>query len=124
MLYYSGNNYVNEPITAQVRLGNVQDTKNFYVGFDGKEVSSFQTYSGGTQLKYFNEESGYTFKWMNSVFISDENEAFDVLGVYRLQDVETNMGSDEFGNTVPGAIGYGSYHNFARNYLDIFVFNT
>ena len=124
LLYYSGNNYVNEPITAQVRLGNVQDTKNLYVGFDGKEVSSFQTYSGGTQLKYFNEESGYTFKWMNSVFISDENEAFDVLGVYRLQDVETNMGSDEFGNTVPGAIGYGSYHNFARNYLDIFVFNT
>ncbi len=47
LLYYSGNNYVNEPITAQVRLGNVQDTKNFYVGFDGKEVSSFQTYSGG-----------------------------------------------------------------------------
>lgn len=124
LLYYADNNYVNEPISQDTRLGNVQDTKNFRVYFQGKEVSSFKTFTAGTKLKYFNQEKGYTFKWMSSAYNSRESESFDVLGAYLLQNVDNDLGSDDFGNELPGSVGIGSFHNFARNYLDILVFNT
>lgn len=122
LLYYADNDYVNIPETKRTRLGNVRETVDFLVAFQGQEISNYNTYLGGTKFTYTNNES-YTFKWLTSAFRSLESETYDVIGEYWLSEVETNLGSDDFGNPV-NAIGVGGFHNFARNYLDIQVFNT
>jgi hypothetical protein len=60
---------------------------------------------------------------ISSVFQSDETENFDIRGRYLLEKVETDFGSDDFGQATGTPLGVGSFHNHARNYLNAIVWN-
>lgn len=123
LFYASDNKYKMVPQSQKTRLGTVQSVKSFNVYFGGQEISQFQTLMGGVSLKYFDETSKTTIKWLTSAYRSNEDETFDIIGQYYLNEVDADLGSEEFAEDA-GTIGVGTFHNWARNFLDITVANT
>lgn len=97
--------------------------------FEGQEISSFNTYTIGTALAYLQPlksrvdsakgtttETSFRHRVLFSNYQSDENERIDIQNFYRLEEVETGLGEDNFGEVI-GTLAYGETHLFARNFL-------
>jgi hypothetical protein len=97
--------------------------------FEGQEISSFRTYTVGTALAYLQPlnskvdsakgtttETSYRHRILFSNYQSDEDERIDIQNFYRLEEVETGLGEDNFGEVI-GTLAYGETHLFARNFL-------
>jgi hypothetical protein len=86
--------------------------------FEGREVDRFTNGLTGVSLTYVPERdhNPIFLKLLASNFLSDETERFDILGFYRLAQIETDLGSEEPGQEV-AILGVGTQHNFARNFL-------
>jgi len=54
--------------------------------------------------------------------VAAEAETYDILGQYYLNQLERNMSSEEFGDSVLN-LGVGTFLNHARNYLDATVYS-
>lgn len=116
----SNNTFKFSPKSRETRFGTISNIKNFNVDFDGWENDKFQTYFGAITLKgKINEnlEIGIT----GSAFSSEEKEAYDILGRYRLTDANLESGGNQGDNGV--FQGIGSYLQHARNKLDANVSN-
>ncbi|HUN15954.1 MAG TPA: carboxypeptidase-like regulatory domain-containing protein [Saprospiraceae bacterium] len=89
--------------------------------FEGKEIDEFDQKMTGLSLTYFpkNKKNPYYFKLISSVNKGIEAEQFDILGYYRLTEIETG-GKDDEGKAVK-LWGEGTQHVFARNYLNSFI---
>ena len=79
---------------------------------------------GGASLTYLPDRSTNPFylKFLTSTFQINENERFDIIGDYLLGQVESDLGSDNFGEIV-GVLGTGTQQQFVRNYLTSNVTN-
>ncbi len=119
---YSHNRYLFEPGVQRTRFGTVADVRELTVYFDGQEVDRFITALGALSLNIHPTES-LRLDFTSTLFQSDENENFDIIGQYWLQRVETDFGQDDFGQPVGEALGVGTFHNHARNYLNAIVWN-
>jgi hypothetical protein len=119
---YSRNRYLFQPEVQRTRFGTVADVRELTVYFDGQEVDRFITGLGAMSLNWHPTEN-LEMDFISTVFQSDENENFDIVGQYWLQRVETDFSKDDFGQPVGEAIGVGTFHNHARNYLNAIVWN-
>lgn len=92
--------------------------------FEGQEIDDFTVGMGGISLTYLPERrhNPLYLKFLASSFQIDENERFDIIGDYRLREVESALGSDNFGNVVR-EISEGTQHQYVRNYLNSNVTN-
>lgn len=92
--------------------------------FEGSQVDDFENYMGGISLTYFPERdrNPLYLKLLASGFQSDENESTNILGSYRLSQIETDFGSDGFGEEV-ALLGTGTQHEYKRNFLTLRVLN-
>jgi len=92
--------------------------------FEGSELDDFENYMGGTSLTWIPERTNNPvyFKWLASAFQSDENETTDILGFYRLAQIDTDIGSDNLGEEI-AILGTGTQHRFKRNFLTLRVLN-
>jgi len=61
-------------------------------------------------------------KLLASSYQSNENERIDILGFYRLGEINTDINSDNFGEVV-NTLGTGTQHQFVRNSLTSNVSN-
>ncbi|MEN0050420.1 MAG: TonB-dependent receptor [Bacteroidota bacterium] len=97
---------------------------NLFAVFDGQEVDDFTTQMSGVSLTYLPERDRNPFfiKFLGSTYQSRENERFDIIGRYALQQIENNLGSDSFGEVV-GELGNGTQQQFVRNTLHANVSN-
>lgn len=120
---YSHNRYLFEPGVQRTRFGTVADVRELTVYFAGQEVDQFITALGAISLNIHPTES-LRLDFTSTLFQSDENENFDIIGQYWLQRVETDFGQDDFGQPVGEALGVGTFHNHARNYLNAIVWNV
>lgn len=107
--------------SAQARgslLFNVIQLNTFY---EGREVDYFNTAMGGLSLLYFpkHRKNNLFVKLQSSIQGSDEAEQFDILGYYRLVELELNN-KDEEGKEIK-LWGEGIQHRFARNYLQSLI---
>ncbi|HMX89493.1 MAG: carboxypeptidase-like regulatory domain-containing protein [Saprospiraceae bacterium] len=107
--------------SAQARgslLFNVIQLNTFY---EGREVDYFNTAMGGLSLLYFPKQrkNNLFVKLQSSIQGSDEAEQFDILGYYRLVELELNN-KDEEGKEIK-LWGEGIQHRFARNYLQSLI---
>ena len=118
---YSRNNYNFTPQTRQTDVGTINEALRFTVFFEGQENSSFETFFGAFSTKILTAEESY-LRFTVSAFNTYENESFDVLGQYRLDELERDFGSDEFGEVIRNR-GIGAFREHARNDLDATVFN-
>ena len=87
--------------------------------FEGQEVDGFQNMMGGISFTYLPErdKNPLFIKLLASYYDNFETENFDILGFYRLSQVEFDLSGD--GNTEEVAVlGVGTQHLNARNRLD------
>lgn len=116
---YSLNKYNFIPETRETTFGTYKNSYGLRVYFDGQEVNKFQTLFGALSLKYKpNEKSALNFT--ASAYETSEQETFDILGQYLINQLDNQLGSNTFGDSIMN-IGIGSFLNHARNYLDASV---
>jgi hypothetical protein len=119
--HIADNQYLSNPESRETSFGTVQSAIRLFVAMDGQEILRYTTLMSGLSLRY---DPHYRLKldFNTSAFYSLETEHNDVLGAYRLGQLDNNLGSDDFGENV-GSLGNGFFINHARNDLDIIIYN-
>ena len=119
---YSQNNYNYKPLTRQTNFGTIDEPIALLVFYEGMEKDAYTTKFGAIKSVYkFNDNNKYTF--ITSAYHTQEQEYYDILAQYRLGEVDSNIGSDTFGDVVFSR-GIGSQLNHARNNLDALIFSS
>ncbi len=93
--------------------------------FEGQEVDEFQNGMGGFSLTFIpdREKNPLFLKLLASYYDNYESERFDLLGYYRLSQVEIDLEGDGGLNEV-GVLGVGTQHLYARNSLSNNISNV
>jgi hypothetical protein len=117
----ANNKYQFVPQTRETDFGTVSDARRLTVYFEGQEVDRYKTYLAATTLTY-TPNSKTRLKLIASGYNSIESETYDILGQYWIGRLETNFGSENFGDVIETQ-GVGSYMNHARNNMNIDVIN-
>lgn len=124
---FLGNSSLNQfrmvPQSRSTRFGGINQALQLTVNFTGQEISRFQTNFGAltTDFRPFANDSTI-LKLTASSFITAEEETFDIEGSYRLNELETNFGEDDFGKEAD-LLGNGSFLNHSRNFLNATIYN-
>ena len=115
---YNRSEYRFVPEERNSAFGLINFALNLNSVFDGQEVDDFTTMMGGLSLTYLpdRDRNPFFLKFLTSTQSAYENERFDIIGAYQLQQIESNLGSDSFGEVV-GIIGSGTQQQWVRNYL-------
>ncbi len=122
MANYNRSVYRFVPQSLARAFGLIDFTLQLRSVFEGQEVDDFTQAMGGLSLTYLpdrNRNPQY-HKFLVSAWRSQENERFDILSYYLLAQIESNLGSDEFGEVV-SVLGTGTQHTWIRNYLTLDV---
>lgn len=112
----SKNNYNFVPKNRETTFGTINEVKQLKIYFDGQEEDEFLTGFGAVSLD-FSPKHNQMYKLIASGYRTSEDESYDILGEYWLQEVGEY---DTDGNVVYNEsedIGVGSYLQHARNYL-------
>ncbi len=103
------------PEDRQTDFGTVNEALRLTVYFDGQEVDDFQTSTGAVIFSH-SPNKKLNLKLIASAFNTREDETFDILGQYYLDELEKDPASSNFGD-VKNNLGVGSFLNHARNEL-------
>jgi hypothetical protein len=119
---YSRNVYKFVPQDRETSWGTLDEALKIKMYFEGQEVDKFSTLTGAFTGTY-RPSKDLQLKFIVSGFHTNEQETFDILSQYYLNELDKQLGSDNLGDSVAN-IGVGSYLDHARNYLDGYVFNA
>lgn len=118
----SQNRYNYQPLTRQTNFGTIDEPIALLVFYEGQENDEYLTMFGAGKAVYqYNEKN--KLKFIASTYHTQEQEHYDILAQYRLGEVDSNIGSETFGDVV-FTRGVGSQLNHARNNLDALIFNA
>ncbi|MBN8703470.1 MAG: TonB-dependent receptor [Bacteroidetes bacterium] len=112
---YSDNRYLMIPESRTTSFGTINQALQLSVDFDGQELSHFKSTTAALCLVN-KPNDRLTLKYITSVFNTNENETFDVEGVYAIDELETDFGKKTFGE-VKNNLGVGGFLNHGRNQL-------
>ena len=115
---YNYSQYKFVPAERTTGLGLIDFALSLQSVFEGQEVDDFISAMGGLSMTYLpdRKKNPYFLKFLASSTQIAEVERFDIIGFYRLGQVESNPGSDQFGEII-NEIGNGTQQQFVRNYL-------
>jgi hypothetical protein len=119
---YAKNVYRIVPENRETNWGSINEALRFTVFYEGEEVTSFDTYMGAASIEQRLMKNKLKMHYVSSIFRTIESEHFDILGQYRLDELERDLGSDEFGEVAYNR-GVGSFLHHARNDLNATVAN-
>jgi hypothetical protein len=114
------NQYNFMPQTRKTSFGTFNKAYNATIYFEGQEIDKFVT-STGALVGNYHPGDQLNMKFIVSAFNSKEEETYDILGQYYLNELERNLGSENLGDSVLN-IGVGTFLNHARNYLNATVY--
>lgn len=90
--------------------------------FEGREEDRYSTNMAG--LAWIQQpRKNLRLKWMLSRFEDDEKESIDITGAYLFGDREFDKSKPDFG-IINNPLGAGLYQTFARNKLNIGIWNA
>ena len=115
------NNYRNRPLTRQTNFGTLDQPLALLVFFQGNEQNKYTTVQGALKADFFPSED-LRLNLTASTYHALEEELTDVIAQYRLGEIDTDLGSDSFGE-VTASRGIGTQFNRSRNILDALVIN-
>jgi len=118
----SQNKYHYQPLTRQTNFGTIDDPVALQIFYDGQEKDEYTTYFGALKSTYTVSET-FQLKVIGSLYHTQEQEHFDILAQYNLGEVDTNIGSETFGD-IRFARAVGSQLTHARNDLDALIANA
>jgi hypothetical protein len=111
---YGANRYRFLPATRQTDVGNITEALRLTIFFEGQEVTGYQTGFGSMSVNRATESDRLRF--LLSAFATEERETFDILGAYRLDELDRDLGSDALGEVLTNR-GVGAFLDHARNRL-------
>jgi len=117
---YSSNKYQFAPEERETRFGLFNNALQLKVYYEGQEVNRFETALGSLTTEYKPKED-LQLKLIFSSFVTYEQETFDLLGEYWLNELDNSLGSSTYGDSLLN-VGIGGFLNHARNYLNAKVF--
>jgi len=112
----SQNRYLVSPQSQQTSFGNVNSAISLFIAFGGNELMQYTTWMNALSLDY-KPKKNITLKFNTSSYTTTEREHFTVEGAYRLSELETNFGSDDFANE-KALLGIGYFIDHARNDIE------
>lgn len=118
---FSLNNYDYQPISRRTRFGTLANPLELIVFYSGQEKDKYLTLFGALSADYKITDD-FTLSTTASRYNTQEEEHFDIAAAYNLGEVDTNIGSQNFGE-VDFSQGIGSQLNHARNDLDALISN-
>ena len=119
---YSSNKYRFIPSETDVEFGTKDLPLNLRIYYEGQEVDRFDTYLGALSFHY-RPVNGLSLKLIGSAFRTSEQETFDILGQYLINELDNTIGSETYGDSILN-VGIGTLLSHARNYLDAIVITT
>ncbi|WP_405605425.1 TonB-dependent receptor [Polaribacter sp. Asnod1-A03] len=119
---FSLNNYDYQPLSRRTRFGTVADPLELVVFYTGQEKDKYLTLFGALSANY-EVNDNFTLTTTASRYNTQEEEHFDIAASYNLGEVDTDIGSESFGE-VDFSQGIGSQLNHARNDLDALITNV
>lgn len=119
----SSNKYHIIPQTRESDFGTVNQALRLTVYWDGQEVDAYRSYMSAFSLINRPAMKNLFLRYIISAFHTQESETFDLLGEYRLDALETDLGKDNFGQ-IAYNLGIGGFLNHARNYLEATVWSA
>lgn len=115
------NRYKYKPLVKETTFGTIDNPTTLFIFYEGIEKDNYQTYSSALKASY-KVSDHYKTQLIASVYNSQEEEHYDLLGEYRLGKPNTAIGSDDLGQ-VDFTRGVGGQLDHARNDLDALVYN-
>jgi len=116
---YSSNKYQFIPRTRDTEFGTKDLPLNLRIYYEGQEVDQYDTNMGALTLNY-RPVKGLSLKFTASAFRTSEQETYDILGQYLINELDNTLGSDTYGDSILN-VGIGTLLSHARNYLDAMV---
>jgi hypothetical protein len=113
---YSSNKYQFAPTVRETRFGTFNNALQLKVYYEGQEVNIFETALGAVSGEY-SPNKNIQFKLTSSGFITYEQETYDLLGQYLLNELDNSLGSSTYGDSLIN-VGIGGSLTHARNYLN------
>ncbi|MCS6903998.1 MAG: TonB-dependent receptor [Bacteroidia bacterium] len=111
------NNFLFRPQSRETTFGSFQAGLRLFIGFEGEEATKYITSQGALIFEWI-PSLRFKTKTIISAVASEEAELFTVEGGYRISDISTNFGSDQFNQEI-GVRGIGSEIRHARNFLEV-----
>ncbi len=118
---FSLNNYNFTPKSRRTKFGTITNPQELVVYYEGQEKDKFKTVFGALKGSYLVNEN-LNINITTSSYHTIEEEYYDVLASYNLGEVNSDFGSDNFGD-VSFYEGIGSQLSHARNDLDALINN-
>ena len=118
----SQNKYNYKPISRQTNFGTINEPIALQVYYEGQEKDKYDTYFGAFKTTY-KPSDNFTLKFIASAYHTLEQEYFDIYAGYFLGEVDSNIGSENFGG-VTYSRAIGTQLNHARNDLDALIVNA
>ncbi len=112
------------PESGRQAVGLINLAIQLTTAYDGSERDQFRNAMAGLAFNYLPERKKNPFylKFLTSVYDSREIEGIDIVGRYRLSQIETSLGSENAGEEV-ALLGLGTQHLNARNILNGNIIN-
>lgn len=111
----SENRFLLVPQAQETSFGTAVQALRIYVAFGGQELMQYRTLMNGLSLIY-QPNQATEFKWIAAAYSTSETEHYTVEGAYRLDELENNLGSDNFAEA-RSTLGTGYFIHHARNNL-------
>lgn len=108
------NTYTNIPRSQTTTYGTLTEQHRFQVDFDGKEKDLFQTEMAALRTT-LQVSRRLTLSLTANAYMSHERVNYDIVGDYWIGDVAAD------GVTQTAELGVGTYHDFARDRLNVKV---
>jgi len=118
----SDNNFHFLPTSGETNFGSIQRLYSLYINFFGQETDRFFSNTESLSFNYHphkNLNYSLDFSFFNAI----ESENFDIIGLYRLNELNRDIGSETAGDSILN-LGNGAYMTHARNSLNIIGFNA
>ncbi len=112
----SRNSYSFEPVDRETTFGTISELKTLKIYFEGQEEDLFMTGFGAVSID-FSPDNSNNFKLVASGYRTSEDETYDILGQYWLQELGEMDTNGDISYSEGEDIGVGSYLEHARNYL-------
>ncbi len=112
----SRNSYSFKPVDRETTFGTISEVKTLKIYFEGQEEDLFMTGFGAVSLD-FSPNNNSNLKLVASGYRTSEDETYDILGQYWLQDLGEADENGDITYSEAEDIGVGSYLEHARNYL-------
>ena len=118
---FSSNNYNYKPLSRRTQFGTLDQPIELVVFYQGNENDKFNTLFGAINATYKHSEN-LSLSLTTSAYNTQEEEFFDIIGAYSLNETNTDEDSPNFGES-EFSEGIGGQITHSRNELDALIQN-